>query len=331
MIMTVRNTTGGDVVIRDLGMFTIAAGETEDILDQLPLYRIADSKGLLEKVLDGSLVVNNGEVDMTAAEGAIYLALQPVAIGPKDPSGKMRVHQSSRPLGTSTLWAGSGDDPTVPKDVGGGATFEFVHEANDADGESQHRLIDLNTIGNKTYLHEALLTWKGADMDKVTAGIVPRTVTVGTSTGTKYILDPGGSGMVLPCEVTGGADSGTTTVSDDLAKSDGGLVQMFEDFDTGVKPPSFWNATWNPTTERFEDITAAPLGDGEFNIFSVEAYLLRFFINVPMLGDGFQIFNSSDTSPIGHGLRIKIEWKTEDAAREWKLAAVLIMHREKTT
>ena len=330
MIMEVRNVSGSDVVIADLGKYTIATGATANLVEDFPLHKIASSTDLIASVLAGDLIVNDGEKDLSANDGAVYLALHPVTIGPKDPSGKMRVHQTSRPTGTQTMWCGTGDDPTDVNDVGGGEEYIFEHEAGDP--TTQSKIVDLNTIANPTYLHEALLTWKGCDMDRVTAGMVPVVVTGNTGqTGTNYNVDPD-TGMVVPA-----AGDGTFELTSDLTQPDGGLVQMVEHSDSGSKPPAFWNADFNTTTGLFENITAAPLGDGEFNLFTVEIYLLKFFVNVPLLGDGFQIFNSSDTDPVGHGLRMKVEWKTNAATipgpgdHKWQFAAVLIMHREKTT
>lgn len=96
---------------------------------------------------------------------------------PYDRSGKLRVHQTSRPLGLVTQWTGVGDDPTDVTAVGGGTPFSLEHSIGDDNPAVTY--IDLNCIENETWLHEGYVAWSDAEMDRVTADIVTRSTKYG--------------------------------------------------------------------------------------------------------------------------------------------------------
>ena len=62
----------------------------------------------------------------------------------RDRSGKLRVHQTSRKLGTMILWTGEGDNPSVPDSIGGGERLAINYVAGSL--EPLVKYIDFNCI-----------------------------------------------------------------------------------------------------------------------------------------------------------------------------------------
>jgi hypothetical protein len=242
---------------------------------------------------------------------------------PVDPSGKLRVHQTSRKIGTKICWSGRGDDTTDITKVGGGETLYFHHEL----GESSPMIkyIDFNMSENETWLHEGYMTWKDCIADTLSMQIVPRTVTVsGVVGGDKTVY---GGYMVIPTA----SGSGNIEVVNDLTQPHGGLVYM-PDSDIGETPTAYWDADWNSTTKEYENIRPNYTGTGRYNIFSYEVIFAEFVRELPLLSSGFIALSSSDTELIGQGFRIKLIADTNDSVddHEWHVACILCMHREKT-
>jgi hypothetical protein len=243
----------------------------------------------------------------------------------RDTSGKLRVHQTSRKLGTRICWTGSGDSPSNTDDVGNGEPITFHHSIGDSLSYSKY--IDLNIANNETWIHEGYLTWKGAELDTITFELVPRTVSGTVSTGTNYNLY--GGYLVVPA-IPG---TGTFNLTSDITSPNGGLV-FIPNTDLGEHPTNaFWNADWNSTTKRYENISAAPTGNGRYNMFTVEVVFARFLNKIPLLENGFIAINSSDTDQLGNGMRLKLTTVTDTATvgdHEWSLASILCLHRAKS-
>jgi len=249
----------------------------------------------------------------------------PVTLGDelRDRSGKLRIHQTSRALGTGTCWMGVGDDCCDPHNVGGGEPMTFDY--NTASGTTTlTKYIDYNCINNETWLHEGYITWKNAHFDTLTLEMVPRVTTYTASSGTYYNLY--GGYMVVPA-----AGDGTIELTSDITKHDGGLIYM-PDNDLGEPPTAFWNADWNTSTKEFENIAAAPYGDGRYNMFAVEVTLARFLNKAPFLASGFIVLNSSDTDQMGHGMRLKMIFDIAEHHVEESvgIACIMCLHRDKS-
>jgi hypothetical protein len=103
--------------------------------------------------------------------------------------------------------------------------------------------------------------------------------------------------------------------------------------DLDEPPTAFWNADWNSETQRYENITPAPYGNGRYNIFAVEVIFARFINKIPLLSSGFIALNSSDTDQMGHGMRLKMTADTNKETSQdhnWSVACIMCMHREKS-
>lgn len=243
---------------------------------------------------------------------------------PVDPSGKLRVHQTSRILGTTVHWTGIGDDvSSFSNGLGTGEPIYIWHAIGDDADQSIY--IDFNVIENPSYIHEGLFSWKDAFFDQLTVEVVPKTVEYTSSSNTNYNqYGP----IVIPA-----AGDGNINITSDLTDPFGGLVYL-PNGDMGEPPNGFWDADWNSDTKLFENITPNLNQEGRYNIFVQEIPLVRIINHIPLLGSGFQILNSSDTDEIGQNMRLKVTATTNTSMHmgdhAWGLACTLVMHRKET-
>ena len=238
----------------------------------------------------------------------------------RDKEGKLRVHQTSRQDGLAIHWTSRGDDRSNPKRFSNGELLSYKHEIGDSTSEVVY--IDFNGLLNESWIHEVVLTWHGCELDRVTVDIVPDTCTVTDSTAGNFnIYGP----IVIPAM----PGQGSCNIVSDIYSYTGGLVSKDKPTDPTTEPsPAFWNADFNEETGRFENLTPAPLGDGQYNIFHEERILNRTFNEIQLLKNGFQIFNSSDTDQISHGYRIRCTFETTLPDHEWTVSGIVVMHRK---
>ena len=244
----------------------------------------------------------------------------------RDRSGKLRVHQTSRKLGTIICWTGEGDDPSNPSLVGGGTPFSFSYFAGQTDPLVKY--IDFNTVENETWLHEGYVTWKNCYLDTLDLMIVPRVVSYTISSGTNYNLY--GGYLIVPA-IPG---QGTIDITSDITTHSGGLVYMPDD-DLGESSTAYFDATWNSNTKRYENITPNYTGTGNYNMFTTEIKFAHFVRKMPLLNSGFIALNSSDTDQLGAGMRLKMIADTDTTIsgvgdHDWSMACTMCLHRAKT-
>ena len=240
----------------------------------------------------------------------------------RDPSGKLRVHETSRPQGTYTYFTGSGDDPNDAGDVGNGTLFTINHIQGGSDPEVVY--VDFNILDNRTYIHEGYVIWYEALFDTINFTIVSRTPSyiIDSTANTSFELNMT-YGLILP------SLSGDVVFTQNILSPTGGLVYIPLN-DEGTRSPAFWNADWNPSTQMFENLTAAPMGNGEYNIFAGEVELSKFINNLPLLGTGFEKLQTADSQELGHGMRFKLSADT-NGDHSWKVSFVATLYRERTT
>jgi hypothetical protein len=201
-------------------------------------------------------------------------------------------------------------------------TFEFTAVSGVG---TMSKYIDFNIAENETWLHEGYLTWYNCHFDKLTLKLVPRVTGTTVTSGTNYALY--GGYLVVPTF----PGTGTIDITSDITSPTGGLVYMPDD-DLGNAPTAFWNADWNSTTKEYENISAAPNGDGRYNMFAVEVTLAEFISQIPFLDHGFIAMNSSDTDQIGQGMRLKmvLEPGTHFVEEIVGVACIICLHRERS-
>lgn len=321
-VIVLLNTTSSGITLIDVSNAVVPAGVPYSITDTYPISVIADSLYLHEQVSANKILISNGAKYMYGAEAVAYLDRFKSTIK-KDLSGKLRVQETCRAVGTTTVWTGVGDDASDVTDVGGGQEFNYSHVISGSLDESIY--LDFNCIENETWLHEGYIVWKDCALDKVSLSLVPDVVSGTVSSGTYYNLY--GGYLVVPA-----AADGMFNLTSDLTQPHGGLVYM-PDTDLGEPPIAYWNAEWNSTTKKFENISAAPLGNGRYNIFAAEVPLAKFVHRLSLLASGFERLQSADAHMMGHGMKLKMECETNTSIagdHAWQIACILTMHRAKT-
>jgi len=244
----------------------------------------------------------------------------------RDRSGKLRIHQTSRKIGTIVCWTGEGDDPSNSSVVGNGESFSFNYFVGQNDPLIKY--IDFNMVENETWLHEGYVTWQNCYLDTLDLLLVTRATSIVPAAGANYTLY--GGYLIVPTP----EGYGNYDVTSDITLHDGGLVYM-PDNDQGEYPNAFFNAEWDPTTKRYINITSAPAGDGRYNLFAGEITLAHFLRKMHLLDSGFIALNSSDTDQLGHGMRLKMVADTNTTVsgigdHNWSIACTMCLHRAKT-
>ena len=283
----------------------ITSGE-EDTLDNI----IANHDGQPLDVDPLSVSIDNSSIEQDVNLAEEY----------RDRSGKLRVHQTSRKLGLRICWTGVGDDTSDITKVGGGEAISFTHLIGQSDPMVKY--IDFNIAENETWVHEGYLTWRNGWMDTLTLQIVPRTVTLsGVSGGDKTVY---GGYLVIPTA----PGEGDYEVVNDLTDPNGGLIYM-PDNDLGEAPVAYWDADYNSTTHKYENIQPNYTGEGRYNIFSYEVIFSEFIRQVPFLAEGFIALASSDSDQLGQGMRLKFIADTNDNVpdHDWSAACIACLHR----
>jgi len=225
-----------------------------------------------------------------------------------DHQNKIFVHQSSRPIGTDTFYTGVDDY---------GVNLEVNHIIGQQDVSVY---ADFNVIDNITYVHEAMVQWVNAQMDHVSAQVVPKLTTYTSGTNTNFNIHPS-TGFIIPTAGDGVITPSTIN-----------LVDFGRDQDTGLPHAlQFWNCDIVNGAFDLNTLAAAPNGDGQYNMCTVEFSMAEFVRHIPMLGttSAWNILPSSDTASLNIGNRLKMIFETRGADHNWQAAIALVMHREK--
>jgi hypothetical protein len=251
----------------------------------------------------------------------------------RDISGKLRVQQSSRPIGTKIHFTGKGDHPEYVSDVGGGQPMKFDHHIGDS--LTQIMYVDFNFVENRSFIHEGYVTWTGCKFDTISLEIVPTVTPTIPATNTPYFVNPAMPHIVLPKELAGGLSN--VDITSDLTQPRGGLIYMPQAGDVQFgRPPAYWNADYNKTTHLYENISPAPGGDGRYNIFTVEFAMSVFANELILMGENALLLKTSDTEELGHGMRVRITANTHvniddnEPDHDWGAGCMLTMHRTRS-
>lgn len=314
------NTTGTIVKITDLGI-VINPYATYDLSIHAD-YELANSSTLPQKIADGTLTIRKDGEDLSTANALKVIYGQ--SIEPRDTTGKIFMHDTSRPFGTKVHFTGAGDSPDAVSDIGSGIDVETCHHIGDELTEVLYA--DFNTISNPTWIHEGQLQWYGAQRDKITVEFVPRVITFNVEANDTYLYMPS-SPLILPAALAGGA--GNVSIVEDITQANGGLVQALPN-EKGVKPPAYWNADYDSGTGLFSNIQPALTGNGNFNLFWIEYTVARFANRIAMIGSNVLPFHTEDIDPMPHGVRLKATWETIGDDHDWGAAASFKMYRTKS-
>jgi hypothetical protein len=275
-----------------------------------------------------SVCPNNSAHDIDLVKTAVIETFTTEEL--RDPSGKQRIHQTSRPIGTKIHFTSRGDHIDYITDAGGGEQFLFHHHLEDNPVQTVY--LDFNIAENRSYLHEGYLIWKGAEFDTISLDIVPIVTNIEPGSNTPYFVNPAMPYIILPSILAGGA--GNYVITSDLSSPRGGLVYMPSAGDPQFgRPQAFWNAEYNTSTHLYENITPVPDGTGQYNMFTVEFSLARFANDILLLHNGFEHLKTSDTEELGQGMRVKATATTcleNGGDHEWSAACILTLHRARS-
>lgn len=323
MIVKLKNTTDSLVSISDIGISLLPLQEETYDTSITPLQT---SNSLISLISGGSIVVNDLTTDLSPVEGIKCLLDRPDIL-PRGKDGKLAVHSTSKHPGLFVYWTGRGDNFDNGY-VGNGQTIVLRHKVGES--KSQHKYIDFHCLDNKTEMHEGTVIWEGAKPGdcgccSAVTSVMP------TEPGTNTNFNLYGGYLIVPA-----AGNGTLQVTGDITSinpSAGCFVEVYAD-ETGVTPPAFWNAEYDPTTRKFINIAPAPYGNGRFNLFAVEVYLSRFVNHLNLIGTGSVNLRSEDSASLTHGMRLLHHINTstlEDVEdHEWCFSVVLTLQRDRT-
>jgi len=198
---------------------------------------------------------------------------------------------------------------------------KLKHTSGEGTGSAntQSVYLDFNTVENETYIREGVyISWKDALNDELIVKTVPRVTSYTPGSNTFYNLY--GGYLIIPA-----AGDGTITV----APEDMFLVEMPPN-EFGIRASGFWNADYNTTTKLFENVTAAPFGDGVYNMFGLEVVLECFANGLPMLGSGTVRIPTDDASRLTQNIRMKASAITYPPDHTWYWNACLSMFRKRS-
>lgn len=272
----------------------------------------SNNSTLITAIGNEEAIVNNGTSDLTDVNSGITWLKGTETIRPND--GRLFVQESSRPLGTIITFTSHGDDITDATKVGGGESLSLIHELSDDVVQSKY--IDFNFKENRSFIHEGYIIWKNANFDNVRLDVVPKVTTSSEGSNTNF---NNYYGIIIPA-----AGNGTLVVD----SADMELVEMPCGLDFGEPKTAFWNADYSTSTHEFSNITAAPSGNGKYNMFSSEKVLGR-FNDILLLDSGFLMLQTADAFELGHNMRLKFIITTNGDDHAWKAACIITIHRTK--
>lgn len=313
-----------DLIVLDVDNVALLPNEYNEVeTNNNPVHT---SNSLISLIANGDVIINNYTMDMSATAGIRWLVTQADAL-PLNKDGKIAVHATSKAPGLYVYWTGRGDNYTNGY-IGNGETIILSHKVGE--DKSQHKYIDFMCLDNKTQMHEGTIIWSGAKMgDSGSCSMVTSVMPVEPGENTNFNLY--GGYLIVPA-----AGDGTINVTGDMTNIDpalGCFVEMMPD-ETGEMTPAFWNADYNPSTLKFENITPAPAGDGKYNMFAVEITISRFVNHLNLIGEGVVTLNSDDSDEMTHGMRLLHHINTSELDgiedHDWHFSVCLTLQRDRT-
>lgn len=280
--------------------------------------RWSEDDHVLSDIVNQKLQVGNGDSWFTTSSGQIDWLK---AIEPRDIHGKLFSHETTRPIGTTTVWTGEGDDVSSPSLVGGGQPMSNIHAVGNP--VLQQVYVDFNIKQNQTFIHECYVDWKNCNFDTISGFLVPKVTSYSPGSNTNYQLYP--NYLYGPFIIAAAGNGDIQVAAQDIV-----LVEMPVNQNTGLRDTAFWNADYDAATDTYSNITFAAAGDGQYNMFSYEYALACFLRRIQLLGDGNHWFQSADAHEMGQNMRIRLDFETNNGDHEWKASVVGVFHRAKT-
>lgn len=289
---------------------TIAPGEYYTI-ESIEESIWSNDSAFFTAIGNAEAVVNNGTLDITDVNSAINWMKEGSSLRPMD--GRIFTNASPRPLGTILTLTSIGDSTASTVGVGGGNKLDFVHTTGDS--TSQEYYINFNVKENRTFIKEGYLTCKDCALDSITLSVVPCLTTYTSSSNTYFNLY---NGVIIPAAGDGNIQVDATNMR---------LVEFPPGLDFGDSKTCFWNADYDSVTHTFSNISAAPYGNGKYNMFGSERILGCFANRLSLLGTQSQSLSTEDTYEIGQGMLIKVLAETKAPDHDWIATCTLTLYR----
>jgi len=248
--------------------------------------------------------------------------------------GRQIVKPNLRPIGANGYCAGRGENPDSPASIGNGVeAVRFDHVAGDGIPNFSQPIY-FHVEGNRTWLWDGYLRYTDALFDEFSFEIRPYVTSVLTGqTNTNFNLYKGY--LLIPA-----AGNGTISLNPEAKLYPCSVVPKT---DTGFCPAAYWNLDYNSSNNTYGNLTPAANpnsnglpGNGKYNFFTADVCLKRYIHKWGMLGDGIELFSSSDPSEFGSYLKAVFKFTTIGNANpaqftdhSWRALCNWTMFREK--
>lgn len=297
----------------------ISPQETKDLLNegvtQVDLLR---DENLIIDWSKGLIIVSDGVRELTSINELI--ALLKGGLGSlRTTDNRLIVKPNVRPIGTSGFYTSKDDNILIPGDIGNGDNVvELDHKIGDP--ASQTITQRFNVEGNRSWIFEGYLKYSGAKFDRFCFYISTETTPVVETSGTNFQRYPS-KGIIIPAAGTGDVSIDTSNLTT--------LVGVVPRTDFGTYPTAFWDADYNTSTGKYENLTPNPYGKGKYNIFYQEVVLKRYINNLGLLGTDFFKFETTDPSELSSNLKCNYMFTTTGEDHDWQAIVFISMFREK--
>lgn len=314
-IIKVKQTTGATCTVGGLSMANDTWYDVVDDEGRIALFNDRKTKEYL--FTDPPKVhISNGDIELLGQAAYDWISVKTK----QDLDGRHLSHSTPRYLGTYTYFTSYDDDHSDPHSVGGDDTCALMWDITTQSANPTNVYLDFNTVKNDTYVRQGDITWEDAKFDTISMDIVPKTTDyVSTTSGTTYDLY--GGYLITPNPY------GTGLIQ--VAENDMVPVEMTPN-EFGSYPAGYWDAEWNETTKKYDNITPNYLGTGGYNMFGEEVKLYRFLNKKMLLGSHTKICPTDDSSQIGHNMRLKMTLETYGVPHPWRGCGTVMMYRSRT-
>lgn len=226
---------------------------------------------------------------------------------------KLAVHTSYKPeisgIETYAMWAGSGDDPLTPTDIGGGDLLQFHIPSGTS---SVTRDVHYNSDNGRVWVHEGYLKFSDAGVgDYITANVMAKATPLQQVA--NLDLDVGGDDWIK--YAPGGPGTGS------YGWADATKIQLLP---RSYSKDGHWDFDGVNLTPNFG-------GTGGYHISSVESMAHRYFNKIPCYGTCATYFSmtSEETTEIPPHYFMRITAHNVSDS-DWHASIIMELYRQRT-
>lgn len=296
-----------------------APDETKELFDLgVTQVQLLQDDLLIPDWAKGLININDGLQDIVSSNQLISL-LKGSFSSLRSTDNRIIVKPNVRPVNTTGYFTSRDDNVAIPGDVGNGENLiEVDHKIGDPATVTITQ--KFNVESNRSWVFEGYLKYSNALFDRFCFYISTVATPFTEMAGTNFLRYPGKK-IILPA-------MGNGDVSLDLNNLTT-LVSVVPKTDSGLYPSAYWDADYNSTTGKYENLTPNLTGEGKYNIFYEEVTLKRYINNVGLIGDGFFKFETTDPSELASNLKCNYMFTTTGDDHDWRAIVFISMFREK--